>query len=67
MPHPPDRIYPRGPNDGPIDPGSVLHRLLAMVAESIVRSKSRTATSETPAPSEGSPNDEGPSMAQSTK
>jgi hypothetical protein len=72
MPHPPDRDRPHGPGDGPIEPGSVLHRLLVMVAEAIARSRSRTpptdrVTSESPAPSEGPPRDEVPAPGQSTE
>jgi hypothetical protein len=70
MPHPPDHDRPHGPGDGPIEPGSVLHRLLVMVAEAIARSRSRTpppterAAPEPPAPSEGPPDGEVPAPGQ---
>ncbi len=73
MPHPPDRNQPHGPGDGPIEPGSVLHRLLVMVAEAVARSRSQTppttdrATSESPNPSEGPSSDEGPAPGQPTE
>lgn len=42
MPRPPDRNKPPGPGDaGPIEPNSVLHRLLVLVAEAIVRARSQ--------------------------
>jgi len=72
MPHPPDRNQPHGPGDGPIEPGSVLHRLLVMVAEAIARSRTRTPTttnrdtSESPNPTEGPPNDKVPAPGQPT-
>lgn len=72
MPHPPDRDRPHGPSDGPIEPGSELHRLLVMVAEAIARSRSRPppttdrVTSESPSPSECPSGDEGPAPGQPT-
>ena len=40
MTHPPDGSRPPG-RDGPVEPGAALHRRLVMVAEAIVRSRTR--------------------------
>lgn len=43
-----DRRTPSGGMSGPIEPGSVLHRVLVMIAQEIVRSRARGGPASIP-------------------
>jgi hypothetical protein len=64
MPHPPDRDRPFDPGHGPIEPGSVLHRLLVMVAKAIAHARSRNPSKTDRVTSDAPANDAVPTPGQ---